>query len=78
MGSRTPHGVRGLKFVFQRRDLQLPVSHPTRGAWIEILRRDNHVAAVGAHPTRGAWIEINCKASSKESKTVAPHTGCVD
>ena len=34
-------------------------SHPTRGAWIEII--DKLQAAyiiISSHPTRGAWIEI--------------------
>ena len=33
---RTPHGVRGLKFVAVQDMAALDVSHPTRGAWIEI------------------------------------------
>ena len=36
-GSRTPHGVRGLKWVARVRQLPRPESHPTRGAWIEIF-----------------------------------------
>ena len=34
-------------------------SHPTRGAWIEIILLAV-VSLVGfvSHPTRGAWIEI--------------------
>ena len=34
--SRTPHGVRGLKFNFFAAPGILCVSHPSRGAWIEI------------------------------------------
>ena len=34
-------------------------SHPTRGAWIEILHLQQTVRNdAGSHPTRGAWIEI--------------------
>ena len=36
-------------------------SHPTRGGWIEIMRRCGKSASGGSHPTRGGWIEIWCK-----------------
>ena len=35
--SRTPPGVRGLKWQMAYALVSCPVSHPTRGAWIEIL-----------------------------------------
>ena len=35
---RTPHGVRGLKFINMDGESLLYMSHPSRGAWIEILR----------------------------------------
>ena len=34
---RTPHGVRGLKYSCHYNHLVKIMSHPTRGAWIEIL-----------------------------------------
>ena len=34
--SRTPQGVRGLKWHRLHADLQRRESHPARGAWIEI------------------------------------------
>ena len=37
--SRTPHGVRGLKFLVSFVVLSGLKSHPTRGAWIEIQGR---------------------------------------
>ena len=37
-GSRTPHGVRGLKCLFEYLFQPLPKSHPAWGAWIEIPR----------------------------------------
>ena len=40
--SRTPHGVRGLKFGLHNGDDLVFRSHPSRGAWIEILRRFHH------------------------------------
>ena len=57
---RTPQGVRGLKFVCLRRPFGLHLSHPARGAWIEII----HILAfaeryIKSHPARGAWIEIS-------------------
>ena len=33
---RTPHGVRGLKFELHAGAAAVNVSHPSRGAWIEI------------------------------------------
>ena len=36
---RTPQGVRGLKFEVLANDEDLAMSHPARGAWIEILSR---------------------------------------
>ena len=40
MDSRTPHGVRGLKYVIEHSGGALVSSHPSRGAWIEILGTD--------------------------------------
>ena len=34
---RTPRGVRGLKFSVERAKESDEVSHPSRGAWIEIV-----------------------------------------
>ena len=35
------------------------MSHPTRGAWIEIsIECAGGAACTKSHPTRGAWIEI--------------------
>ena len=39
MISRTPSGVRGLKFNGGAPVLKLPLSHPVRGAWIEMEER---------------------------------------
>ena len=55
------------------------LSHPVRGAWIEIALGDA-VVQTGAvsHPVRGAWIEIvvsNCKEGEYK---VASRKGCVD
>ena len=34
------------------------MSHPTRGAWIEICLDSKFVVKLTSHPTWGAWIEI--------------------
>ena len=35
------------------------MSHPVRGAWIEIPRLGEMLSPIfGSHPVRGAWIEI--------------------
>ena len=34
-------------------------SHPTRGAWIEIVDTEKILVYYRSHPTRGAWIEIS-------------------
>ena len=34
------------------------VSHPARGAWIEISARRGIKKTLLSHPARGAWIEI--------------------
>ena len=35
------------------------LSHPVRGAWIEIANTGLMGAGGASHPVRGAWIEIN-------------------
>ena len=35
-----------------------PMSHPTRGAWIEMSYYPTYTFLHRSHPTRGAWIEI--------------------
>ena len=54
-------------------------SHPTRGAWIEIICLVVvGFGLFGSHPTRGAWIEIRPDLWCTTTTPVAPHTGCVD
>ena len=57
---RTPHGVRGLKSKLPWTSCHSGLSHPARGAWIEIVcpgQNRNYLRP--SHPARGAWIEIN-------------------
>ena len=56
--SRTPQGVRGLKFELQKLTRHHAGSHPARGAWIEIATSETESTAGRSHPARGAWIEI--------------------
>ena len=55
------------------------MSHPARGAWIEILFcAVLRIEVVMSHPARGAWIEITTSVSESARFTVAPREGCVD
>ena len=33
---RTPQGVRGLKYIYLQSRVKIELSHPARGAWIEM------------------------------------------
>ncbi len=56
------------------------VSHPVRGAWIEIkIFRRAANGASKSHPVRGAWIEIAMEnLIGTILSIVAPRQGCVD
>ena len=54
------------------------MSHPARGAWIEIVAQNCVVRNLRSHPARGAWIEIALIVDSLLSWQVAPRKGCVD
>ena len=56
----------------------LYLSHPARGAWIEMPSVARPVAASKSHPARGAWIEIFGDLHGWRSRRVAPRKGCVD
>ena len=54
-------------------------SHPSRGAWIEILTLVvSSLLKVKSHPSRGAWIEMPYALRPTPYANVAPLTGCVD
>ena len=55
---RTPHGVRGLKFLSAKYDggAHGRTPHGVRGLKWQIVQRGRVRAA--SHPSRGAWIEI--------------------
>ena len=54
------------------------LSHPARGAWIEISRPFSRFSIASSHPARGAWIEISRPTPSELYIGVAPRKGCVD
>ena len=47
-----------MKYINIGNKLVVAVSHPARGAWIEMPRCLNPISAYRSHPARGAWIEI--------------------
>ena len=55
---RTPRGVRGLKSCVVECGPSGRLSHPSRGAWIEIALLVVSTNCERSHPSRGAWIEI--------------------
>ena len=67
-----------MKFLAAVVSLVVMLSHPTRGAWIEIVVSHDTQKGVLSHPTRGAWIEILESREVEAGSQVAPHTGCVD
>ena len=53
-----------MKYKLERRANAVGVSHPARGAWIEIQSPAESVSEITeSHPARGAWIEITDVAS---------------
>ena len=75
---RTPQGVRGLKLPLEHQIGSKILSHPARGAWIEIGFENGFKTALRSHPARGAWIEIMQDEKINEILLVAPRKGCVD
>ena len=67
-----------MKLEHLRVDFTHIASHPSRGAWIEILTIICLLTSRGSHPSRGAWIEIYRGRSISTMMDVAPLTGCVD
>ena len=75
---RTPQGVRGLKYTFGVQKISTLMSHPARGAWIEIFCPEAQRHEFWSHPARGAWIEMTVWRICLHRKQVAPRKGCVD
>ena len=73
--SRTPQGVRGLKYRLEMRSLIWDKSHPARGAWIEIQNAGAILGLYASHPARGAWIEMFISVSWTEEYMSHPARG---
>ena len=54
------------------------LSHPVRGAWIEMGRVEYVKRTLRSHPVRGAWIEMAALSANCPALLVAPREGCVD
>ena len=77
--SRTPHGVRGLKYAAFDGGGRLERSHPSRGAWIEITSKTSkepHMIGRTPHGVRG--LKSVHRSAATAGQQVAPLTGCVD
>ena len=64
-----------MKFVDDRYLVAICMSHPVRGAWIEILVNKSIAYKVYVAPHVGAWIEILRVKTSKAYGIVAPCKG---
>ena len=51
--------MRGLKSRRNGKSELLVMSHPVRGAWIEIMLLAPVISLIRSHPVRGAWIEMS-------------------
>ncbi len=77
--SRTPHGVRGLKFYVLICVDYWFGSHPSRGAWIEISWQTGiNVTTSGRTPHGVRGLKYAVRRARPETLEVAPLTGCVD
>ena len=78
-GSRTPQGVRGLKFRLNWKTARSRTSHPARGAWIEIFPElDESEIEESRTPQGVRGLKLASDFSNIERKIVAPRKGCVD
>ena len=70
-----PTRVRGLKSrqKFMRRSRATVA--PYAGAWIEILRQNDHRRGWHVAPYAGAWIEIGIYSRLENKTKVAPYAG---
>ena len=75
---RTPHGVRGLKYLdaIPSDETTGRTPHGVRG--LKLTINGNATTALKSHPSRGAWIEIKVRIMLFKIRVVAPLTGCVD
>ena len=79
MGCRTPHGVRGLKFVLTERKTRQEsrTPHGVRGLKCQCVGSKHlHLLSRTPHGVRG--LKFTSTGLEFVSLEVAPHTGCVD
>ena len=76
--SRTPQGVRGLKYDYTDVKLKNTLSHSARSAWIEMLIAKLDSKANESHSARSAWIEMSSFGYVAHIKSVALRKECVD
>ena len=77
--SRTPPGVRGLKFNAMGVKSLSAASHPTRGAWIEMLIPVISKTVLPSRTPPGVrGLKYYTTALFVNNNCVAPHPGCVD
>ena len=63
----------------QRYPEYIATSLPSRGAWIEIAKKQDRCAPLLLSlPSRGAWIEMASVYNNSKKRPVAPLTGSVD
>ena len=67
-----------MKYIFEANIDRNGMSHPVRGAWIEIECCQPTRFHFSSHPVRGAWIEIKISGPKELHLRVAPREGCVD
>ena len=77
--SRTPSGVRGLKYVVAPGDPEGDAGRTPSGVrGLKLSEHDITPIVSGSHPVRGAWIEIYLVELLVLVYEVAPRQGCVD
>lgn len=76
---RSPHGERGLKYLFMLHKRRYNMSLPVCGAWIEISKNILWISgALKSLPARGAWIEMTYRNKLIHCDSVAPRMWSVD
>ena len=67
-----------MKFGGRLLDVELVLSLPARGVWIEIITKWHSLTRLGSLPARGVWIEITFPMRAIIRHAVALRKGSVD
>ena len=78
LSSRTPRGVRGLKYPHTSMTIHRNSRTPRGVRGLKSLLLHGGLVVVVSHPSRGAWIEIFVVTPLDKERFVAPLAGCVD